>query len=307
MAASAFETYRKVLFQQQGIPLTVRGQLFTILVDATFFNLEIWEADNSKAWRQLEIDHTKLMRRIFAKEIPQAQLVKMPLYQMCQRTGHPPLDVMLKSRRLRYLITLVTAAPKILWALIKYQKTWAMEVVTDMEWLRRYDSTWPEACEATWPQWWHAIKQGPGRFRRAIKKAATAATADFIHAGICGPCKQTFAKKANLACHLFKVHGRRASHRYFVGDGRCTHYHDVDRLHAHLVQKADCWHYVKARGLLGQEPIAGIGSHAWKKRRASQPILCPPVPGVPGIQCDDVQAGSYNTPAGRLVQRVFRA
>ena len=143
MAGTAFETYRSLVFQQKQIPLQVRGQVFTILVDATLFNLEIWEEENNKAWVKLEAVHARLFRIIFAKDFPPDELLKLPLHRMSQLTGHPPLSLMLKSKRLRYMVSLIAAAPAVLWALIKQQGKWAAEVQEDLRWLRRYEHDWP--------------------------------------------------------------------------------------------------------------------------------------------------------------------
>ena len=265
MAATASEQHRSLICQNRDIALPIRGQVFTVLVDATYFNLELWETTATRAWSKLKACHTRLLRRLFVKEIPADDLMRLPEHVMCMRTGHPPLEVLLRSKRLRYLISLIKAAPRVRWALIKWQQSWAQSVKEDLRWFTGYCAgKWPAVEATAWPLWWHQVHEHPGQFRRDVRKATAAATVDFVFAGVtraaeeaalrdtcrefprlcrmqpaevwvCAPCLKTFSRKAHLAVHFFKVHQRKARQRYFHGDSRCPgcglQYHCVDRLY----------------------------------------------------------------------------
>ena len=73
MAAAAVETHRGLIFSTR-ISVATRGKVFTILVDMTYFNLELWTTGHSKPWQKLVASHTKLMRRLFAKDIEASRL-----------------------------------------------------------------------------------------------------------------------------------------------------------------------------------------------------------------------------------------
>ena len=40
-------------------------------------------------------------------------------------------------------------------------------------------------------------------------------------AWVCGPCRKVFRKKANLACHMFKVHARQSDVRFYLTGAVC--------------------------------------------------------------------------------------
>ena len=155
------------------------------------------------------------------------------------------------------------------------------------------------------------IKAAPQNFRSAIKKAAATATAVFAADGIidrlqsachrdvyrhypgsfkvdwssvwvCGPCWQVFQKKAHLACHLLRKHGRRAECRYFLEDAVCKacgkDYERKDRLQLHLSTCRKCWAVVRSLGATCAAAPPGIGSKLWKQQRRERPTLHPAAP-----------------------------
>ena len=310
-ARSAFEEHRQRLYQNVRVPLHVRGTLFTAMVESTMFNLEVWRDADTNAWTKLRTGHMKLLRRVLAKEVEPETLLKATLVELVAWTQHLPLDVLLRVKRLRYVLTLVRSAPPALWALLHYEERWKASVRLDFEWLRKYDTgTWPVFTAATWPEWWHLLKQQPADFRRAIRRAGRAAAAAyalngacerlaqgqqrdvfrhlpgiFRHGGgslwLCGPCRQVFRKKSHLSCHMLRVHGRRAEFRYYLDGTVCKacgkDYQRSDKLQAHLSSSEKCWPVVKALGV--RVPIQpGIGSSCWKLSCKARPTLHPPLP-----------------------------
>ena len=335
MAAASFERYRSLVFQNPGIPAHIRGQVFGILVESTFFNLELWTDTASKSWQRLELAHAKLLRRIFVRDVPSERLVRMRFHDMCLRTGHFPLHIQLRSRRLRYMITLIKGAPRVLWAIIKLEGNWADALISDLAWLRQHDDRgWPGATPAEWPQWWHRVKQNPGAFRRAVQRAAYCATLEQVRHDVycrrrdgairdvarqfpelyrrtpqevwfCGPCRRVFHRKAALACHMFKCHQRKAAQRYYTQSAICPScqkdYQDTSRLHHHLAHVKACWSFVQQHGLLGDQVEPGTGSWQQKQYRRNNPIMCPPQPSRQRLDITQLAAGNTRLPADNIV------
>ena len=250
-AQGAFQEHRRRIYQNVSIPLPVRGVLFTAMVESTFFNLEIWGTMEGPAWEKLRTGHAKLLRRLMVRDFTAERLLSARQADFVAASEHPPLDVIVRGRRLRYLITLVRGAPKVLWALLHYEGQWKAQCRRDLAWMVQHDTAqWPDIREANWPEWWHIIRDTPAPFRRAIARATRAATAAFavqgviqrVHDGMMrdayrscpeafraegheiwvrGPCRKVFAKKAHLACHCFKTHQRKSEVRYFLSGAVC--------------------------------------------------------------------------------------
>ena len=310
-AQGAFQEHRRRIYQNASIPLAVRGVLFAAMVDATMFNLEVWARPCGPAWHKLQAGHARLLKRLLVKEVPGDSLLSLRLPDLVALTEHPPLEIMIRQKRLRYLITMVRGAPDALWALLHVEEVWQQQCVEDIEWLRQHDvQEWPRICEATWPEWWQRLLGNAGAFRRALSRAARSATAEFALQGVfervrdgmcrdayrecplafrgdhcqvwvCGPCKKVFHKKAHLACHFFKAHGRKAESCFYLSGAICTScgkdYATEDRLQRHLWHNKECWNVVQQQGAKTTSVNPGIGSKEWKQWRRERPILHPPI------------------------------
>ena len=69
-AAAACREIRDVVLQNVHIPRPTRAQLFSALVEATFFNLELWQQDVGSAWEKIVVGHSRLQRSILSRELP---------------------------------------------------------------------------------------------------------------------------------------------------------------------------------------------------------------------------------------------
>ena len=310
IAAAAFEPLRAMVFQNTAIPLFTTGRLLTVFVDSTYFNLEVWKGPADPGWRRLELGHQKVMRRVLARDFPADEVVRLTPVEVTCLTAHPPLLLLLRSRRLRFLICLLKAAPPVLWALIQMEGAWGRQLLDDLEWLRQFDvQEWPQVAPSTWPCWWHRISGAPNAFRRAVARAMEKAMVHYVADGlknahdaamnrlvgkaypefedaeratcwVCPPCKTAYRSKANLACHFFKRHGRVAQYRLYQGEPVCPcclkNFFDDHRIRIHLRNSPACWDFAVGRGLCGGSAMAGVGSRAWRELRKQNPIVCPP-------------------------------
>ena len=311
-ASAACREIRSLVLQNVHIPRPARAQLFSALVDATYFNLELWQQDIGQAWDKLVAGHSRLQRTILAKEMPAMESMKLTPADATYLLGTPSLLCMLRAKRLRYLITMVSAAPPALWAVLKCERGWLGKLVEDLAWLKAHSAgPWPEVMPETWPMWWHEIKDQPGRFKRQIGTAVARFTVDSLPAEFmreadkamqqealsqgragqrrqavekhfCVVCQASFCTPSNLACHFRHVHGRRADHLYYSGGTRCCgcgkQHHTIDRILVHLKTVPTCWRAVRRAGLVSDQPHAGEVSRLRLKEAFENPKLVPACP-----------------------------
>ena len=91
LAATSFDALRAMVFQNTAIPLDVRGQLLSVFVDSTYFNLEVWTGPEDKGWSRLLQGHLRLMRRTLAKDFTAEQLFQFSQAETSMYLPHPPL------------------------------------------------------------------------------------------------------------------------------------------------------------------------------------------------------------------------
>ena len=183
-ARSACREYNSVLLQNPKIQRSLRTALFATLVESTFFNLELWTGEEHQAWKKMIDGHSRLQRGLLRCEFRAKQIMKLSPADVSFILGVPNMQVMLRSTRLRYLITLVRAAPEQLWAVLKAETTWISQLRDDLRWFRDLaPGRWPAVDEQHWPIWWHEIKERPGRFKRQIGKAVRRAVLNGLRHG----------------------------------------------------------------------------------------------------------------------------
>ena len=335
-ANGSFQEHRKRIYQNVSIPVSVRGVLFAAMVESTMFNLEIWNCMRGQAWARLKAGHSRLLKRLLAKDVPAETLLSLRLSDMVRLAQHPTIDIIARGKRLRYMITVARAAPPVLWALFHFEEQWQAQCREDFEWLCAHDAKeWPPFAEATWPQWWHVLRDTPEAFRRAIGRATRASTAVFALQGVfdritdamhrdayrfcpqayrvdgvevwvCGPCRKVFAKKSHLACHLFKTHHRQAEFRFYLTGAVCVacskDFQTEDRLQRHLSHSAACWLKVSEMGSTCSVAGPGIGSKEWRQQRRDFPILHPPLP-ADVVLTDAGGRSSGETPGATLIRK----
>ena len=311
-AAAACKEIRGLVLQNVHIPRPTRAQLFSALVESTFFTLELWQQDVGSAWEKLVAGHSRLQRSLLAKELPAMELLKLTPADVTFLLGTPSLLALLRAKRLRYLVTLVGAAPPALWAVLKCEKEWLARVVEDLAWLCSLSTgPWPAVAREAWPLWWHEIKDRPGRFKRQIGLAVQRDTLNGLpaafmcetdramqkeavaqgretsrrHAGhqfFCAACQLPFRSLSNLACHFRHVHNRRADHLHYAGGTICcgcgAQHHTMGRILNHLKTVPRCWQAVRGAGLISDEPHAGEGSRLRLREAFENPRLVPACP-----------------------------
>ena len=311
-AGSACREYNAMLLHNPRVQRGIRTDLFATLVESTFFNLELWTGEEHKAWKKLVDGHSRLQRGLLRCELHPEKVMRLSPADVSLILGVPSLQILLRSKRLRYLVTLVRAAPDELWAVLKAEKTWICRLLEDLQWFVTVASgSWPAVDEQHWPLWWHELRDRPGRFKRQVGQAVKQATLRGLRPDLeneavasmrqsstvyhrmsqaqmaategvscyCGPCGKHFQARTHFACHLRHIHGRRADHLYYNGDCVCPgcrrDFRSWTRILKHLKVSSKCLDVARLAGQMGEIPSSGEGSRSWKDDVAKNPAIAP--------------------------------
>ena len=314
IAGSAFEAGRKLVFQNARIALEIRAAVFASLVENSVFNLGLWTGDEGAAWDSLKSCHFRLFRRMVAKQLDPESFYRLRPADVVLGSRHPPIEILVRARRISLFAAIVRSGSSSLWAVLEQQRGWMAAIDGDLRWLREVGNCrLPPLQEAKWPMWWSIFKDSPGRIKGATRRAVHRSMATYVEAQdtltferqfvrtagrvlpglgssptstsywVCGPCQKAFRRKAGLAVHLFKVHGRTATYRKYSGPTSCpgcgVNFHHYQRILIHLRNTPACEREARSRGLFGDCVGPGIGSRGWRMDRQANPILCPPERG----------------------------
>ena len=331
VANAAFEAGRKLIFQNVRIALETRAGVFASLVENSVFNLGLWTGQEGAAWDSLQACHFRLFRRLVAKQLDPDKFYRLRPADMVLGSRHPPLGILARARRVSLFAAIVRSGSDGLWAVLEQQRGWLEAVAGDLQWLCDTSSgRLPPMTDASWPMWWSLFRERPGCIKGATRRAVRSAMATFVEEQdavdferqfvrtaervvpnfgapapcisqwVCGPCQKAFRRKAGLAVHMFKVHGRTAAYRRYAGPTKCpgcgTDFHHYQRILVHIRDTPACARLARAYGFFHGDVRPGLGSQRWRQDRQANPILCPPEPGevcgavAAGVRADDGSA-----------------
>ena len=307
IAAASFEQSRKIIFQNQHIDLASRAALFTGIVGASLFNLELW-TPKLRGWSVLKRGFQRLQRRLLVHTVMSERLFRLTEHEVTFITSQADLDTLARRKRIGFLVSMVKHGCDEIWALAQAEQQWATQVREDLTWLRTWtDVSWPQADSASWPGWWHLLREKGNWVKRQAKLAQRrylehtwrrTALRMFLYdaANIlkgsawrtlelypedtfwCMQCRQRFINKAGLSVHFFKKHGRKAAYRQYVHGTLCRacgmDFHSAKRLAMHLRASTRCRGVLAAMGLRSDEWDYGLCRG--KRLGSDEPILCPP-------------------------------
>ena len=171
------------------------------------------------------------------------------------------------------LVSMVIAAPRLLWGVLQEEKDWMGRIQEHQRWATAgNEQQWPEHNHTGWPLWWRLIKETPQRLKRLIQKklAEEREAILFKEATQTGPCQgmvvswllqKGFDSKAKLSLSLryFKKHNRMATYRFFRKGKPCeacsTQCWTEGRLAVHLRAFDNCVRALQEAGR-GVEQVA---------------------------------------------------
>ncbi|CAE7754403.1 Pol, partial [Symbiodinium sp. CCMP2456] len=300
IASTSLDEGKVLVYGNKTIDLPARVAVFEAAVRPTLFNLSLWLI-RGPAWTKLELGYARLLRRLLATHFQGEALFKLPSQLVYALTDSLPLHMVARKMRFALLCSMALTGPPGLWAMLQWEMEWCEQMQRDLEWLYAGDSAhWPQPCGASWPEWWRLLRCSTKRVKARVQKQldtdfATYCSYHLRKLGLwalyrqaaralpgipvqrtwcCRPCGKSFAKKAQLAVHFFKVHARRASHRLNVEGTVCRacgrQYWSANRLMIHLRDSATCVATLRGLGHHNEEPCPGMGSKRWKQRDVDQ-------------------------------------
>ncbi|CAE7766735.1 unnamed protein product [Symbiodinium sp. CCMP2456] len=170
LASAAYDAAKDLLLQNQDLRMSTRTAVFNTAVVTTYFNLAIWIV-GTKEWRMMSDAYSRLVRRLLAKDIKAPELYKVPTPLAHWATGCWPLEMHARRSRISALISLATAGPPVLWAILQNEAQWMRQLRQDLEWLvHGEEEQWPLLDAAAWPHWHHVLTTSPARVKRRAKR-----------------------------------------------------------------------------------------------------------------------------------------
>ena len=191
--------------------------------------------------------------------------------------GLPGPDVTLHVQRLTYLGSLFRSAPPELWALIKLDRPYALQMMDSARWLFKWvwnTSTLPNP-DTDWEAWRAFLISSPAKYKGWLQRAqgleiqrsqvvaaleglystvrmftSPATQADINNqpcSEICIPCRKLFRTRVAWSCHAQKIHQYRTEAYRLrkktqvpLCQGCGKVYSNLNRLQRHLAYSVDC-------------------------------------------------------------------
>ena len=285
IAHRALNQHRRVLYQNKGIKLEKRAELFTMLVlSKCLCGAESWITNNDKVANKFHAMIINLYKRLLQvpKDAPYTDedvLVAVSL---------PSPEELLRRSRQRYFATLVHSELPDLWASIGRDDSWCRLLEEDIVWMwnqLHHASNLPDP-RLQFASWLSLVQMSPGYWKRLVRRAclhcvlqrqrlhqvrdlhvrilhrllpfiaddgafkAAEDPSDHNHFG-CMICQRRCRNAAGEAAHMCKVHGRVSSLRFLCDHPTCgaclKHFHTMAKLKAHLYYSTRCRQTLQSR------------------------------------------------------------
>jgi len=314
LAHAAFNRHRKLLFQNRGLDLCRRRELFrTLILSKLLYGAESWTLRDGKDKHYL---HSALMR-LYNRLLPVQQHPPRSDAAILADTGLPDPAVLLRVCRLRHLGQLYGNGHRTSWGLFNDDLEWQELIWCDLKWMwnqLKHSSQLPDPLQG-FQQWEYLMRHHPGFWKRLIRRAGDhdsgqrrnlhivtefhgeflkilqdhgrlcqtmphheALSGDQIHA--CMMCEKRFLSKGGCGAHLFRAHGHVNSVRHLFSTSQCgacmKEYHTFAKLKTHLLQVTACRQILQAQRLRWQ-PMPGAGSQINATMEAAHDGLLPPL------------------------------
>ena len=314
IAHTAFTRHRRLLFQNRGLDLHRRRELFrTLILSKLLYGAESWILRDGRDKQYL---HSALLR-LYNRLLPVQHDAPRSDADIVVETGLPDPAVLLRICRLRHLGLLYRSGDCTSWGLFNEDKEWHGPVWNDLTWMwaqLRHSSKLPDPMQG-FQQWEYIMRYHPGFWKRLVRRAGdhdsgqrsnlqivTRFHGDFLsilhaHGRLCHSapqtevhmpemthacmmCERKFRSKGGCGAHLFRVHGRVNPVRHLFATSQCgacmKDYHTFAKLKVHLLHATTCRHALQARRCRWT-PTPGAGSQINSELEVSHDGLLPPL------------------------------
>ena len=323
-AHDAMTKYRSQIFANRAMTLRRKRQFFDSLVLSVItYNAAVWVPRNKRQEGQIESAFHRLYQR-FAVLHYGASAMTWSRKWLLYKLSLPEAKIIMTVARLRYLGQLIVAGQPILWALLQRDCSWLLQLTHDLSCLELYcpEVGSFEPIRQNWSSLTDFVTHSPMRWKRTMRKLQARAIAvqqldaewfawhqdirdklieyqvvppetkvQYTSAFCCLCCQKTFTKKANMAVHAFKKHGRVNRARAYVTGQQCEHCLKHYELHSdlinHVKRGGPCFDFYQRRGLTVC-PEPAVNSRAEVRRKS---LLRQPHMQAEGPRCrDNMQA-----------------
>ena len=298
IAHQAFNKHRKIIYQNAGLNIAKRVEIFNSLVlSRLLFGAETWYIKDVRTKEYLHCAIVRLYKRLL--KVPHDAHVSDE--EVFHRLGVPCPSTLLRVRRLSYLGSLLSVGSSAHWGLLNKDTAWIALLQDDLQWTGDQLS---RSCSLGDPyshteRWLEVIQFHRGYWRRLLRRAREhsilVASRSFVCASAqlrlkdmmenhgvwdgptfssspshavnaffgCLTCSLRCKSAAGEGAHMFKTHGLTHPVRTLIAGTQCgaclTEYFTHGKLKAHLIRADHC-----RQQLLGRRhcfaPSAGLGS-----------------------------------------------
>ena len=165
-----FNRHRKLLFQNRGLDITRRRELFrTLILSKLLYGAESWTLRDGKDKHYL---HSALMR-LYNRLLPVQQHPPRSDAAILADTGLPDPAVLLRTCRLRYLGQLYGIGDRTSWGLFNDDADWQALIWCDLQWMwsqLKDTSKLPDPRQG-FQQWEYLMRHHPGFWKRLVRRA----------------------------------------------------------------------------------------------------------------------------------------
>lgn len=316
IAHAAFNTHRKVIYQNPAIALHKRAQLFnTLILSKLVYGCESWVLRDVKSKEFLHAAIMRLYRRILCSKPEDKQSDEWILKTL----QLPSPTELMRQARLRYLGTIHACSGVVTWDLLNHDEEWCALIRDDLLWMWKQlehssGLLRPDQHLESWRYLWtYHRPYWKGLIKRAVQHSILQRHNDWVvqhgHQSIldllydhehlnppdtaqpqvqpfakirfgCMQCEKAFKTKGGEGAHMFKKHGVLSNLRYLFDHTRCEvcmkEYYSFGKLHNHLRHSEPC-----RLSLQSQThrcvPQEGHGSQANRKLDQQHDGLVPPI------------------------------
>ena len=314
IAHAAFNRHRRLLFQNRGLSIGRRKELFrTLILSKLLYGAESWTLRDGRDKHYL---HSSLMR-LYGRLLPFQDDPPRSDADILAETGLPEPSTLLRLCRLRHLGQLYACGTTTSWGLFNEDTEWHTLIWSDLQWMwtqLKHSSTLPDPLQG-FQQWEYLMRFHRTFWKRLVKRAGEHASgqlhnthlvADFhaefckvlhdhgrLHGGpphaepaegnpiyACMKCERCFNSKGGCGAHLFRAHGKVNPVRRLFATSQCgacmTEYHTFAKLKTHLLHASACRHLLQAQRYRW-EPAPGAGSQVNARLEERHDGLLPPL------------------------------
>ena len=314
IAHAAFSKHRRLLYQNQGLTMTRRRELFrTLILSKLLYGAESWTLRDQ---RDRHFLHSALMR-LYNRLLPHQARAQRSDAEILILTGLPDPSTLLRTCRLRHLGLLYKCTDTACWGLLNSDLEWLQLIRDDLLWMHRQleNTTSLPPPSQDFGRWEYMLQFHPNYWKRLVRRAGehdarqhhnTHIVTQFhgevlaalheagklrgepphdvpsspatVHA--CMQCERRFCSKGGCGAHLFKVHGRVNPVRHLFAQTHCgacmKEYHTFTELKTHLLTAERCRHILQGRRERWL-PAPGSGSVIENALNVQHDSLLPPL------------------------------